>query len=422
MQLKMEAFPAELPAVLSRFLSIVGMGKLKPRLDEIERHLNDTGWKVYAEDRLGLEVALLKTINYKKTTSRVQWPPRTPDHYRLYSFMFSIVSVYHHLSEKGKKRLSGYLNSCLDQEDGFGPLAFEMRFASFLMSSGFDVTFSDLEGIENFDFLACKGEYSIEVECKFVSQDIGRKIHQRKFHQLSEYLKPVLDEVIQVAKDGTLIKLELKDRLTANLEQLSPMREGIKEILKTGKETHTDSFSITMRKFSISDVPLSQGRQSSLVENLREFVKKNLDLENSNILLRAELASDAAIVIAVKSRKPDLVLERIYTKHLKAAADQLTGKRLGIACMHFADLSEEQLHIVAGGRSGLTETVYKTLKRRPRLYGIAVMVNGTVSEKRSSLLYAPAVTTESGPLYTFTNPFSSVDKHEEGLFGKIFNA
>ena len=45
-----------------------------------------------------------------------------------------------------------------------------------LMSQGYDVGFHDLEGGAGHDFQASKDGAVIEVECKFISGDIGRKI------------------------------------------------------------------------------------------------------------------------------------------------------------------------------------------------------------------------------------------------------
>ena len=57
-----------------------------------------------------------------------------------------------------------------------------------LFSKGFDVELSDIESIQSFDFLASKEDVQYEVECKSVTADIGRPIHQRKMVDLGHKL------------------------------------------------------------------------------------------------------------------------------------------------------------------------------------------------------------------------------------------
>ncbi|MGB4101453.1 MAG: hypothetical protein WBK91_06065 [Alphaproteobacteria bacterium] len=410
----------ELRCILSRFLSIIGYIKLKPRLEQIEKQARNSEWMRYSKERLGLETALIEVLSYQKSTNRILWPPRNPSQYRLYSFISTVVKVYNRLPSPAKVRLTGELNKCINQEDGFGPLAFEMNMATHLMSAGFDVTFSDLEGQAQFDLLACKDNCVVEVECKFVSADIGRKIHQRKFLQLAEHLRPSLENIIEKSDGGTFIKVELVDRLSASTEEFELIRNSLEEVLR-GQETNSLRLSVTKNRFNFSESPIVSGtRNPRMLLDLQEYVAKYFNVNNSHIMLRADMSRATALLLSVSSKKPDRVLNSIYEKHLRESSRQLTGTRTGIACLYFADLSEDQLHEVAGTESHLINVVNHILRRRPKMYGVVLMTSGTVRQKDSRLLYVPTVTNETGPAYSFRNPFASPDEAASDVFNKIF--
>lgn len=62
-----------------------------------------------------------------------------------------------------------------------------LKVAAHLKSRGFSACFHDLESGGGFDFLAFSNTIHLEVECKFLSADIGRKLHRRRVYDLAAY-------------------------------------------------------------------------------------------------------------------------------------------------------------------------------------------------------------------------------------------
>jgi hypothetical protein len=164
-------------------------------------------WPKFVRQRHSLEMAFHEARRHIKSTGRCE--------YRLYCFVANITRVHDKLSKCGQSRLSGAIRRGLEKEFGLGSLDFEMKVATHLMSRGFDVEFHDFESGGGFDFLAMSGASKLEVECKHISADIGRKIHRRKLFDLGGLLYPAMSRAVQDKHDGIQLGVELPDRRAA---------------------------------------------------------------------------------------------------------------------------------------------------------------------------------------------------------------
>ena len=129
----------------------------------------------YLIDRFELELAFSDIYKRRKLTGKYAVKEEVAAEYRFLSFSCMLALVYGRLNPVGQIRLRGMLFDALKNDYGLGPLAYEIKVATHLMTLGFDVEFSDLEGNANYDFLAKNGGVCIEIECKFMSADVGKK-------------------------------------------------------------------------------------------------------------------------------------------------------------------------------------------------------------------------------------------------------
>ena len=186
-----DAVPAEIPALMARLVGITGWKPWGHRLAWLQEQIRvNLTMSHFIVERFGLELACDQVRRHYKQSGRYPWPPPTAEQVRFYSFLAMIVRCYHRLSPAGKMRMKGMLVDALKSDYGLAPLAFEMKVVAHLMTRGFDVVFHDMEEGGGFDYLATNEGVEIEVECKFVSGDIGRQIHLKKMHQLSTILLP----------------------------------------------------------------------------------------------------------------------------------------------------------------------------------------------------------------------------------------
>jgi hypothetical protein len=261
MNIDLEVTPAEWPIYYRQFLSIIGERKFKPRMKALKQAMKKKGMRQYVGERLPLDLAMLHVWEEYISGRPLTWPPRTAHHYRLLSFVVMIVKLHRKLDGAAKKRLVGELNKSLDQEEGLGPFAFEMRAATGFMSLGCDVDFVDIQGRHQFDYIVTKDEFITEVECKYISADIGRKITQKKFHQLVDHFDSTFLRLLQSVDGGIYVGIKIPGRLEASDPELDVLLKQVQEaILKQEKSISTEGAEVFVKPFEVPDGMLSRLR------------------------------------------------------------------------------------------------------------------------------------------------------------------
>lgn len=402
-----ECDPRRLAATISEFVAIVPWSLWRRRVETLKSDLKRNRiWEGYILERHGLELALPAMRQHLRATGRLLWPPREAAEYSLASFMAMIVRVHANLSKAGKDRLAGALRSGLEKEAGLGPLAFEMKVVAHLMSQGFDVVFNDLDSGGGFDFLACRDGAKLEVECKYVSADIGRQIHRRKIYDLGGILQSVVSSALNGSTVGRLVRVTLPGRLTGERLQQEAIAGRIGSALAGECVSDPTVCHIAVNQFPI-DGSIFDARRgaAATLDDVRTYIGGAFGLEESNILANWR-PGQAAIIVYFESQAADKVLDEIFKRLKNDAKRQFSGSLPAFMCVHLADLTQHQLLELARaeqtGVTGIQRAISTLLNRRLHLYGVALMTDGGVRIARGNR-HTRSVQ-ESGPSYIFRNP------------------
>jgi hypothetical protein len=215
----------------------------------------------------------------------------------LYCFVAQVAQVYEKLGECGKSRLSGAIRSGLEREFGLGPVAFEMKIAAHLMSRGFDVDFHDLENGGGYDFLAASGGSKLEVECKYISADTGRKIHRRNLYELGGTLSPIMSRAVEDKQGGIHLRVDIPDRLYGSKEQQQALASQIQKALTDEIPSENETCGISIERFDISSSLFSAERRTTLTEDdIRVEFCNVKGLESGHTLFRWTPGKTAIVV------------------------------------------------------------------------------------------------------------------------------
>lgn len=405
-----EAVPAEIPRQMQRLVAITGWKPWEHRVAWLQEQVRaNPSMRNFLSERFGLELAFELVRRHLRQSGRYPWPPETAEQQRIYSFLAMIVRCHHRLSPAGKNCLKGILQGALKSDYGIAPLAFEMKIVAHLMMRDFDVKFHDMEEGGGFDYLATDDDVEMEVECKFVSGDIGRQIHLKKIHQLGAILRQETSNLLDQRCGGRLIRISIPGRLSGNEKQhneiLHIMLQAISNQLSCAK---LKEYKVTITEFSVESSPFSQLLPDDIpLSHVQRFVSDEFGIENKNILVHFNRKQDVVLVV-VESTKKDEVLKGIHHRLKNAARDQFSGNRPGIICCELADLTEDQLRALENDRdevTGLQVMVSDLIDRRPQIHTVSFTTPGTVRIQKSTLepLKQTSVQ-ETGPAYTFKNP------------------
>jgi hypothetical protein len=412
MRLQTDIAPSALPALVCQVANIAGWQVWKNRVQALMSLAKDNPlWLNVVAERHSLEMAFCEARQHIKSIGRCAWPPRTAEEYRLYCFVANIARVHEKLGEAGKARLSGQIRSGLEKEFGLGPLDFEMKIAAHLMSRGFDVDFHDLEiGDGGYDFLATSGGSKIEVECKHISADIGRKIHRHKFYTLAGLLSLIMSRAVEGKQGGIHLRVDLPDRLHGSKEQQQAVASQIQIALTDETDLENETCRISIERFDISNSLFSAERGTALTDDDRKEFCNDRGLESGHTLFRWT-PGKTAIVVSFKSRKEDIVLAKILERLKKDAKRQLTGQLPALICVHMADLTEKQLLAIAEDDKSETPTGIKIvlstlLRERPHVHTVALMTDGSIRVEQNQIgNLCTTSTQETGTSYFLRNPY-----------------
>ena len=377
--------------------------------------------KNYILEKYGCEIALLDAWEHYHYTGRPLWPPRSLDQYRFYSFIAMFSKLHYRLNEVGRKRLVGMARHGLKTENGLEELAFELLVLNNLMTRGFDIICNDLEDRQDggtYDFLAVKDELELEVECKYVSADIGRQIHRRRMYQLGDRLLPTMQPVQGDHPGGTLVKITIPSKLSGSDEQQSLIAGAVARVLDDKNDNQLpDGYQVTVEPFAYNnDMFRAERLQDAIIDDLRKQMKIEHEVDNKNMLLFAR-PGYGAIVVIVQSTKKDRVLDALNRQLKGSAKDQFSGERPGALFAYLADLSDGQLHELARAQdddpTGLQIMSNMLIDKRPTLHTVVYLSPGALIESQigEAGRFGTSIT-ESNSGYHFTNPDHPLAKDE----------
>jgi hypothetical protein len=185
----------DMPLYWEEFVKITGFEPWKRRIDQLSSRMKANFLTHLLLKRFELELTFAAVRKHKQNTGHLNINVRTltDSEYFLYAFISFVVRTYRRLSNAGKARLKGMIQSGLKTEGGLSSIQHEVHIASQLMRRGFDVSFSDIESGGGFDFLARKQGVEVEVECKACSRDKGQKIHLADMPALHKKLEPIIN-------------------------------------------------------------------------------------------------------------------------------------------------------------------------------------------------------------------------------------
>jgi len=210
MQFTPDLYSRDMKRLVPQFIGIVGVSVWRKRFSDLtELRRESPIFEDFVKERHTIELELDWLLAHKRKTGRYPKKAEYPAFQRVVGFMRMVHGVHSNLNEPGKRRLHGMIRDALKRESGFAALGHEMTTAAHFMRQGFDIEFVDLEGKKRFDLLARRDQDEIEIECKTVSNDIGRKIHRRDFIELAKDLWPLLSDYRTESRRSRLVMLKV---------------------------------------------------------------------------------------------------------------------------------------------------------------------------------------------------------------------
>lgn len=338
------------------------------------------------------------------------------------ALMAQIMSLYDSLPPGEADRLVGRVRGGFKNPDDMRGLRLELTTASHFTRKGYTVHWPDppADNKPIFDLLIENiGDSGLEVECKAVSENKGRKVHQREAIEIQSLLLPRLEAMTRAGlQEGISIVLTLSNRLPTALaarrllvaQVISAVDAGSKDaVLDDGSHVNVCLFDPSV----VTQAQLEDRRA------LRQLMDKISGTTNRESMLLGSL-SGGAILSTIQSSAKDEFKDAVLDTAKDAARRQLTKARAGFVLLSLDGLDYDQLQSIGeddktGPPSKLHEIAQEFLSSSSRSHVVGI---GFASRSSARSSHRGVIDTGGSAYYFFNraSPFWHPD------FEKLFSA
>lgn len=318
------------------FVSLIGNDLWRKRLSQLLRDLDQSFALAHIVLHYHwLELALDEQLAISESRSTEREEVLAPESLSALYFAQTIVDVHTRLSASGQTALRGRLRASLKAESGFASLYLEIDLARRLMEAGFEVEFTDLEGLARYDLRFCKGAVAGEVECKSISTDAGRQIHRKDFYRFIDALGPEIVNRAQASNEILLVTLQ--ERLPAEFERQKILRNVAKDMLRTPSIPIMEG-----EFFSIERRPFEELVDGTPVHDAKDLYRRCRTAFGENCHVSGAMGAQNNCLIVMRSEREDDHSKPIHDA-LKEADGQFSAERPSFIVVQFDDIEPRDL-------------------------------------------------------------------------------
>lgn len=318
--------------------------------------------------------------------------------YPTFAFAAQILSLLYSAKRRSRNALIRRVQGALSNIDDLRGLRLELTAATHFIRRGCDIVFPEMEGSDTFDiFVPELSSNGLEVECKSISEDKGKKIHRREALLLWHKIADRLDPLMPRANVGVFIVVSIPDRLPQNPYALNGLVSSVVEsYLEGASGVLNDGTYLRIGTFEPRSV-LRKDETGQLRIYQREFEKITRTSNREAMIIGR---GNNALLLVIQSQKSDKVLDATFDTLRRSARTQLTGRRASIFVVCFEGITNSQLAAVARDDS-LSENSPSALrikvsefmksKNREHVVGVNFIAKPALSPKEAMVISSGGV-------------------------------
>ena len=393
--LKTSIDTAEAISYVNELINNVGWANLSEKVRRISNDAQKNPFAhEYLESKYSQEISLYRCKRRIRSGKKIGL-----ESHDAVTFASAYVQMFNRLRKTGQRNIKGKLTSGVKSDpNGLAPLRFELLTAIHFSQIGIKLSCNDYDGGRGFDFMGEISGHAIEIECKYVSEDKGRKIPMRDVIDFAKSLKnsylPQLDLFIDV---------EIVDRFPTDINKKYALFDAICSYVISQEycNDHIRSINVFEIHRNIKDKLINEGTMR-VNDVIRSIASTEYGLNNTQIV--AIIENTRSVFVSFRSAVPDNHVEAIYRDLKDAAKRQLSGKRAGILCVYLSGINADEMNGLRNYDNKLMAMSCRLLNDYPHIIQIIYCSKQEVIEKITTL---PAtkhtVWTGSAATYTFEN-------------------
>lgn len=376
-----ELHTAEIPELYKRFASLVGDRYWRRRVAQLRAEARGSrflGKHLHDENAIAFQLERYREL----TESYGQVPLSECNRRELYpaaSFAAQVVSIVDATPTDHGARLIRRVQGALGNPDDMRAIRLELATATHFARRGSTLEWPEMDGRGGFDLLVeTLGAPALEVECKSVSDDKGRKVHRRDALEFYDRLWKRISPIVPRLTKGLSVVVTVPERLPTRYADRESLAEHVgRQILMGCSSKLANGTEIRIAEFD--PARLAHIAAETRPEILRAAVEDVTATHDRNAMV-VGTRSGGVLAIAVQSAKDDAPFVALFKTLGDASRRQLSGARPALLVAGFDDLDAADLHSIAAEEAvpGSAPTALRvevsrflTGERRDHVVGVA---------------------------------------------------
>ena len=208
----------ETPELFARFRKVIDERYWLKRISSIKADIRGHPYLAeYLADENAIAFAFAQCSNLLDRYGRIPMQEaENRDLYPAIGLAAQVLSIMDHSSSKEAEKLAHRIRGAFKNPDDMRAIQMEIMAATHFVLRGNSISWPEMEGTRTgtFDLLVKDlGSNGLEIECKSISGDKGRKIHRREALDFHHLVKPGLQAWSKSLQTGISVVLTLSDRL-----------------------------------------------------------------------------------------------------------------------------------------------------------------------------------------------------------------
>lgn len=312
--------------------------------------------------------------------------------YPAIAFASHALSIINLMDNHNKKRMIGRVAGAFRNPEDMRALELEFTAAHHFSKSGYSLVWPEVAGNGTFDLLiADLGPLGLEVECKSISDDKGKRITKREALDFFKLLIPLLKPFLENLNEGLSIVVTLPTKLPNQFKERKDLAKKIYRAIITNQGV--DEFAIKVSSFQSKSLPDPNDNLDP--KRYRETINTISGTSNQQAIIMGRQGR-GAICFVIQSSEDDSLFESLKTTAKKAVETQLTKKRPGLLLLEFNGLTSSEMFSLAkhDNKFGNSPTMLRqwataflsNSPSRDHLIGMGFLSNGAMQKANNEVL------------------------------------
>jgi len=341
---QVELHTGDIPSVFERFSNLIGDQHWRKRVDLLKAEIKGNRLlKEYLTQENEIAFSLQASTELKKRFGR--FPVHQLDcspFYPCMAFAAQILSIAEASGSAQRAQLVRRVHGALKNPDDMRGLRLELTAATHFLRRGLDVQWPEMIGGGTMDLVVPGlGPQGLEIECKSISDDKGRKIHRREALEFCSLVKPQLNDLGKELKAGVAAVLTLDGRMPGNFTDRRKLAQSVVRYVLSGS-SNCQLEGANLRIHEFDPALLEKLGEDGLPTISRDRIDSITDTTNRQAMIVGR-KSGGAIVFVLQSAQDDSLLTYVFDTLSKSASKQLSGERAGMFLVGLEGIEAESL-------------------------------------------------------------------------------